>query len=87
MPDVGLAGLAPHDLRRTCGTAITRLGFGRHVMDRVLNHVQKSNIGAVYDRYEYLPEKRAALTAWSAEIQRLLGQEPAQDVVPIRPVG
>ncbi len=87
MPDAGLAGLAPHDLRRTCGTAITRLGFGRHVMDRVLNHVKRSNIGAVYDRYEYLPEKRAALTAWSAEIQRLLGRDPTQDVVPIRPAG
>ena len=56
-------------------------------MDRVLNHVQKSNVGAIYDRYEYLPEKRAALTAWAAEIQRLLGHEAAQDVVPIRPVG
>ena len=87
MPGAGLAGLAPHDLRRTCGTAITRLGFGRHVMDRVLNHVQRSNIGAVYDRYEYLSEKRAALTAWAAEIQRLLGQEPSHNVVPIRPVG
>ena len=87
MPGAGLAGLAPHDLRRTCGTAITRLGFGRHIMDRVLNHVQRSNIGAIYDRHEYLAEKRAALTAWSAEIQRLLGREPTQDVVPIRPAG
>ncbi len=56
-------------------------------MDRVLNHVQRSNVGAIYDRHEYLPEKRSALTAWGAEIQRLLGQEPAEDVVPIRPVG
>ena len=32
----------PHDLRRTCLTWITRLGFGRDAMDRVANHKTSS---------------------------------------------
>ena len=28
----------PHDMRRTCLTWITRLGFGRDAMDRMANH-------------------------------------------------
>ena len=28
----------PHDLRRTCLTWITRLGFGRDAIDRIANH-------------------------------------------------
>ena len=36
--EVGIERVTPHDLRRTCLTAITRLGFGRDAMDRIANH-------------------------------------------------
>jgi len=35
---VGIERVTPHDLRRTCPTGITRLGFGRDAMDRIANH-------------------------------------------------
>ena len=36
--ELGIEPATPHDLRRTCLTMITRLGFGRDAMDRVANH-------------------------------------------------
>jgi integrase len=42
----------PHDLRRTCLSAITRLEFGRDAMDRIANH-RKGGITDVYDRHSY----------------------------------
>jgi len=37
-----------------------------HVVDKVLNHVSGSTRGvaAIYSRFEYLAERRAALEAW-----------------------
>src|SRR5262249_10569815 len=48
----------PHDLRRTFGTLVTRLGFGRAAMDRLLNHADGS-VGSIYDRHGYADEDRA----------------------------
>ena len=44
-----------------------------HVIEAVLNHRSGtiSGVAAVYNRYSYLDEKRAALEAWSRHIQGL----------------
>jgi len=47
--------VTPHDLRRTFGTFVTRLGFGRPAMDRILNHRDRS-VGTIYDRHAYATE-------------------------------
>ena len=39
--------------------------------------LQTMGITAVYNRYRYTDEKRAALDAWSREIERLLGRGEA----------
>ena len=52
----------PHDLRRTHGTTITGLGFGREAMNRVQNH-KEGGIADVYDRYEYAAENRKVMEA------------------------
>ena len=63
---IGIAGAAPHDLRRTVGTEMARLGLPVHVRSLVLNHSSQSRsvTDAVYNRYAYDPEKRDALTRW-----------------------
>jgi integrase len=58
----------PHDLRRTFGSTVTKLGFGRPAMDRLLNHADKS-VGSVYDRYGYAAEDQKI---WAAVAQHLL---------------
>jgi integrase len=51
----------PHDLRRTHGTTVTSLGFGRDAMNRIQNH-REGGIADVYDQYEY---SRAHLAPFS----------------------
>lgn len=71
---VKLAHWVIHDLRRTAATKMAALGFPIHVVERVLNHVAGSTTGglvAVYQRHEYLAERRAALEAWAEYLQGL----------------
>jgi integrase len=54
---LGIERATPHDLRRTFGSTVTRLRFGRQAMDRILNH-SDSTVGSVYDRHGYEDEDR-----------------------------
>jgi integrase len=65
IPAVAL--VRPHDLRRTHGTMITKLGFGRDAMDRILNH-HKGGVGAIYDRYSYASEDQRIMETVANEI-------------------
>lgn len=74
-----------HDLRRTVTTGLARLGIAPHVADRILNHQAGTirGVAAIYNRFEYLEERKAALEAWGRYIERLIGRDP-QNVVPLR---
>ena len=47
---LGAERATPHDLRRTHGTTIAALGFGREAMNSLQNHVE-GGIASVYDRH------------------------------------
>ena len=74
-----------HDLRRTAATGMARLNFPPHVVDKLLNHVSGTirGVAAVYNRFEYLDERRAALEAWGRYIENLVSPVPA-NVVALR---
>ena len=57
-----------HDFRRTAVTWMAEHGVAPHVADRLLNHVQgtMSGVAAVYQRGEFLAERKAALEVWAA---------------------
>jgi integrase len=76
----GVAGWRLHDLRRTCVSGMARLGVAPHVADKILNHQAGtiSGVAAVYQRHEFLAERRAALDLWGAHIGQVLG-ETSQD--------
>lgn len=63
-----------HDLRRTCVSGMARLGVPPHVADKVLNHQAGtiSGVAAVYQRHEFLVERKDALERWSAHVANLL---------------
>ena len=71
-----------HDVRRTVATGLQRLGVRLEVTEAVLNHLSGSRAGivGVYQRHTFTDEKRAALEAWVAEVERLVGagSAPAQ---------
>ena len=52
-----------HDIRRTAATNMNRLGADPHVIEAVLGHNVKG-VAAVYNRYQYFPEKCIALQRW-----------------------
>ncbi|MBY5357249.1 tyrosine-type recombinase/integrase [Rhizobium leguminosarum] len=62
-----------HDLRRTAASGMARLGVPVHVVEAVINHRSGSikGVAAVYNRYDYAEEKRAALIAWADHVKRL----------------
>ena len=76
----GVADFRSHDLRRTCGTGITSLGFSRFIMDRCLGHLEPG-VGSRYDRHDYAQEKAAALNAWAAKLTEILTGEPVPENV------
>ena len=77
----GIAHFTPHDLRRTAASFMTKLGVPRLHVEKVLNH-STGDIAEVYDRHDYLPEKRAALERWGEHLRAIVeGRE--QTVVPM----
>jgi integrase len=62
-----------HDLRRTFSTGLARLGVLPHVKETFLNHTStKTDVERIYDRYQYLPEMRAAIALWENHCALLL---------------
>ncbi len=75
-----------HDFRRAGVTALAGMGFAPHVCDRLLNHLTGAiqGVAAVYQRAEFLAERKAALEAWAAFV--LVAAEmraPKGNVVPL----
>ena len=67
----------------TCNArGMARLGVAPHVADKILNHVAGtiSGIAAVYQRHEFLNERRDALERWSAHVEGLLQEREAVEL-------
>ena len=64
---IAMAPWTYHDFRRSGVTALAGLGFAPHVCDRLLNHITGAiqGVAAVYQRAEFLAERKAALEAWA----------------------
>jgi integrase len=71
-----------HDLRRTAATGMARLNFPPHVVDKVLNHVSGTiqGVAAVYNRFDYLEERRLALETWGRYIENVKNRMPTNVV-------
>ncbi len=72
----GVTAWRLHDLRRTCVSGMARLGIAPHVADKVLNHQGGtiSGVAAVYQRHDFLAERKKALEMWGAHVQRAVGK-------------
>ena len=74
--DPKIEGLGPHDIRRTIGTSMRKLGVSTEDRGHVFNHVSgaKSKVTSWnYDAGEHDQEKRAALEKWESELRRIVG--------------
>ena len=70
----GVTGWRLHDLRRTCVSGMARLGIPPHIADKILNHQSGtiSGVAAVYQRHEFLAERREALEEWGSHFSRII---------------
>ena len=62
----GVSGWTLHDLRRTVVSGMASIGVAPHVADKILNHQSGtiSGVAAVYQRHEFLNERKEALYQW-----------------------
>ena len=73
-----------HDLRRTSATGGARLGASESTVSRILGHEAVAGtiaVSGIYDRFDRLPEIRAALVAWSNYVEALVTGKGRGEVV------
>lgn len=70
----GVSGWVIHDLRRTVATGMAALGIAPHVADKILNHQSGtiSGIAAVYQRHEFLLERKMATEKWCWHVEAIM---------------
>lgn len=82
MPEV--ANFTIHDFRRTARTHLAALGVDPIVAERCLNH-RIRGVEGIYNRHQYLDERRHALEQWAALLVAL-EQGTEYNVTPIRQI-
>ena len=81
-----MASWTLHDIRRSVVTHLHERGFAPpHVVEAIVNHVSghQGGVAGVYNKAQYLPERRQALVLWGAHIAAI-AEGRASNVVPMR---
>lgn len=60
------------DLRRTWKTLAGQAGVSKEIRDRIQNHALQDVSSKNYDRWTYMPEKRAGMDKWNKFVTSLL---------------
>jgi integrase len=68
---IAIRQFVPHDLRRTCATFISELGYNDATVDAVLAHLKKGEI-RTYNKNKYDKEKQLALSAWETKLTSII---------------
>jgi integrase len=79
----GVAGWWLHDIRRTVVSGMARLGVPPHVADKILNHQSGtiSGVAAVYQRHDFLAERKDALDRWALHVTRTIAAIELQHAI------
>ena len=63
------------DLRRTWKTLAGKAGVPKEIRDRIQNHALHDVSSKNYDRWNYMPEKRAGMARWDRFVRALLARK------------
>jgi len=63
------------DLRRTWKTLAGKAGILKEIRDRIQNHSLQDVSSKNYDRWNYMPEKKAAMAKWDRYVRALLDRK------------
>jgi integrase len=71
-----------HDVRRSMASELQRLGVRVEVIEAALNHRSGTfrGITGIYQRHDYIDERRIALQRWADYVERLVAGTPAKVV-------
>lgn len=72
--ETDIADLCLHDQRRTGATLMAQMGVDERTVSRILSHtpVGVAAVTGVYNRHDYLDEKREALLKWEAKLKEII---------------
>lgn len=68
----GITAFTPRDLRRTWKSRAGDAGIDRFMRDIIQQHAQNDTGSKHYDRYDYLPQMREAMTKWESWLAEAL---------------
>ncbi|WP_345777377.1 integrase arm-type DNA-binding domain-containing protein [Lysobacter sp. MMG2] len=71
-----------HGFRAMASTVLNEMGWSSDVIERQLAHAERNKVRAVYNRAEYLSERKQMMQAWADHLDQLRAGETK--VVPIR---
>lgn len=80
--NIDMDGWAIHDLRKTARTNFSTL-TEPHIAEIMLGHALPG-VWQTYDRHDYLEEQAKAYTLWWQRLQRILGNELADNVLEMK---
>lgn len=63
------------DLRRTFKTLAGKAGVSKEIRDRLQNHALQDVSSKNYDRWNYMPEKRAGMAKWDKFVRAMLAKK------------
>jgi len=67
------------DLRRTFKTLTGKAGISKEMRDRLQNHALQDVSSKSYDRWNYMPQKRAAMKKWDAYLRKVLARKSCNE--------
>ena len=79
MSKPGVQPFQSRDIRRTCKTLMGKIGITKEVRDRLHNHALDDVSSRHYDRYDYLLEKRSAISKWNDYLSRIIANNWQSD--------
>ena len=72
--------MTAHSFRTMASSMLNEMGYNPDAIERQLHHKDKDRIRAVYNRAQYLEERRALLQQWADYLDTL---KNGADVIPI----
>jgi integrase len=78
----GVSGYGLHDLRRSARTLLSRAGVAADIAEMCLGHAFVG-VRGVYDRFQYIDEKREAFEALAQMVEHLVRPPPEPAVADI----
>ena len=78
----GVSDWTLHDLRRTAATGMASLNVPPHIVELILNHTTGTlgGVAGIYNRFQYLAERRQALERWSQHLESLIYEGNRREV-------